>query len=156
MGLDMYLRASKYVSGWGDETGADSKMFNDVLKAVDIPRDMVSKDAPSLTVKFNVAYWRKANAIHKWFVDKCQNGVDDCQESYVSRENLRELKQLCEQTLENKKHADSKLPTQSGFFFGNTDYDEYYFRDIQYTVNILSRLLGDEFKGFEFYYHSSW
>ena len=25
-----------------------------------------------------IASWRKANAIHKWFVDNVQDGVDDC------------------------------------------------------------------------------
>ena len=41
-----------------------------------------------------VAYWRKANAIHGWFVDNIQDGVDDQNEYYVSKEKLEELKKL--------------------------------------------------------------
>lgn len=42
-----------------------------------------------------VAYWRKANAIHAWFVDNVQDGIDECEESPVSREKLNELLSLC-------------------------------------------------------------
>lgn len=44
-----------------------------------------------------VAYWRKANQIHKWFVDNIQNGVDDCDNYQVSKENLEELLNICKQ-----------------------------------------------------------
>jgi len=38
-----------------------------------------------------VGYWRKANAIHKWFVDNVQNGEDDCQRYDVTPAQLTEL-----------------------------------------------------------------
>lgn len=47
------------------------------------------------------------------------------------------------------------LPTSSGFFFGSTEYNEYYIRDIEDTIEILEPLLeekGDD----DFYYQSSW
>ena len=37
-----------------------------------------------------VGYWRKANQIHKWFVDNVQDGVDDCGEYKVTKEQLIE------------------------------------------------------------------
>ena len=46
-----------------------------------------------------VAYWRKANAIHRWFVDHVQNGVDKCQESPVTREQLNELLSVCHEVI---------------------------------------------------------
>ena len=33
------------------------------------------------------------------------------------------------------------LPTQCGFFFGMTDYDEIYIQDLENTVNILTEVL---------------
>ena len=30
-------------------------------------------------------YWRKANQIHKWFVDNVQGGIDDCRPYPVSQ-----------------------------------------------------------------------
>lgn len=50
--------------------------------------------------------------------------------------------------------ASELLPTQRGFFFGGTDYDEYYLEDIQNTCAILKDALKD--KDAEYYYHSSW
>ena len=41
----------------------------------------------------------------------------------------------------------------SGFFFGGTDYDEWYYNDIENTIKILESALED---GDEFYYSSSW
>ena len=31
-----------------------------------------------------VAYWRKFNALHNWFVQNCQDGVDECQYAEVT------------------------------------------------------------------------
>ena len=42
-----------------------------------------------------VGYWRKANHIHNWFVQKVQNGIDQCEEHEVSREKMKELLAEC-------------------------------------------------------------
>lgn len=49
-----------------------------------------------------VGYWRKANAIHGWFVRELANGVDECQPIHVSRENLITLRQLCLEALRDR------------------------------------------------------
>ena len=48
------------------------------------------------------------------------------------------------------------LPTTSGFFFGDTNYSEYYFDDLKYTVEQIDKLLTDQYKSWDFEYHSSW
>ena len=86
MGLDMYLTARKYISGWehnGEEAG---KLFKKVLKAADIPFGFVDKGAPSGNLEFHIGYWRKANAIHNWFIQNVQNGKDECEKADVSLE----------------------------------------------------------------------
>ena len=88
-----------------------------------------------------VMYWRKANQIHKWFVDNIQNGVDDCGTYAVSLEKLQELVDLCKQVLENPEKASELLPTQSGFFFGGIEYDEYYFEDLEKTIKGLEEIM---------------
>jgi hypothetical protein len=104
-----------------------------------------------------IASWRKANAIHKWFVDNVQDGVDDCGEYKVTKEHLIRLYNTCSDILIDQKLAKSLLPTQSGFFFGNTDYDTWYYNDIENTKRIIDEIL--EFKSYcldELYYSSSW
>ena len=101
-----------------------------------------------------VAYWRKFNALHNWFVENCQEGVDECQESYVEVDKLKELVDILKQIKEDHSKAEELLPTQSGFFFGGTEYDEWYFKDVEEALDILENLVEE--RGGEFYYHSSW
>jgi hypothetical protein len=156
MGLDMYLRASKYVSGW-EHGGKESKaQYAHLLQQIGLP-DNICPESPSATINVTVAYWRKANAIHKWFVDNCQDGKDECQDSYVKREQLVELRDLCKSVLNDISQADGKLPPQSGFFFGSTTIDNDYKEDLGGTISQLNRILDDErLAGFSFIYHSSW
>lgn len=57
--------------------------------------------------------------------------------------------------LMNNSHIASKLlPTRDGFFFGSTDYNQYYMQDIEDTIKILEECLKDE-SGM-YYYSSSW
>lgn len=109
------------------------------------------------TVSVQVGYWRKENAIHRWFVDNVQDGEDNCAEYFVSREKLQELKELCEKVLADNSLADEELPTADGFFFGSTDYDEWYFSGLRDTVEIVNTVLSSpEYENWEFYYQSSW
>lgn len=47
-----------------------------------------------------VCYLRKANQIHRWFVDNVQDGEDNCQESYVEENKLKELYNICKKIVE--------------------------------------------------------
>jgi hypothetical protein len=85
-----------------------------------------------------------------------QEGEDDCKEYYVSREKLEELKNLCEQVLANRSLAAELLPSISGFFFGGTEYDDWYFSDLELTVEIVNDTLLLSEKDWNFYYQSSW
>ena len=53
--------------------------------------------------------------------------------------------------------AESLLPTCSGFFFGGTDYDEFYMSDIINTIEIIERVLKETNFDEEYIcYESSW
>ena len=130
-------------------------------------------------------YWRKANQIHKFFVDQVQDGEDDCGQYLVPFEVLEELKQRCITILNttkdikrvqlidiedcesipirNKKTVDIKLaqellPAASGFFFGGTNYDYHYINDLERTVENIRQLEQGSLNInlYEFYYQSSW
>lgn len=100
-----------------------------------------------------VGYWRKDNQIHNWFVTNIQDGNDECQESDVSFEQLMVLKKSCEDVLADHSKAEALLPSSSGFFFGTTDYDEWYYQALEETVEILSKLTDD---GSQYTYQASW
>lgn len=148
MGLDMHLDARLYLREWDDK---DKAMREAVNAAV--------PDRGDLNIKIVIAegiYWRKANQIHKWFVDNVQDGNDDCGTYYVSREQLTELRDLCKQVIENPSLAESRLPTANGFFFGSTSYGEGYIEDLQYTVEEIDKLLDPKYDRWDFNYQSSW
>lgn len=183
MGLDMYLYRRCYVKNWNHER-PEQKHKITVKRGGKVRKDI--KPERICYIVEEVAYWRKANQIHKWFVDNCQGGVDDCRNQYVNVDKLKELVDLCKRVLETVEtvegdisegttyYADGRvthhqrrgqvvaqtsvakelLPSQEGFFFGGTDYDEYYLEDLRNTVKQLEPLLDDT-EG-EYEYHSSW
>jgi hypothetical protein len=161
MGLDMYLRASEYISrnDWGrDEDGnildTPNETFKAIVEAFEM-EDVIDKTGfAGISVDFPMGYWRKANQIHNWFVDNVQGGEDNCGSYYVTREQLEELKEVCINVLVNKSLAEDLLPTGAGFFFGSTTYDENYYGDLNDTIGIITRCLESKFDGFE--YQSSW
>ena len=60
-------------------------------------------------------------------------------------------------TIEDSSVAKELLPTTDGFFFGGTDYDEYYYLDVKNTVDIIKDVLKTtNFRHEIVIYHSSW
>lgn len=106
------------------------------------------------TCREQVIYWRKANAVHGWFVSNAQGGVDNCARYSVSREKLEELMNCCKAVLDDMSKAEELLPTVSGFFFGDTSYGEDYAFDLKYTVEKIEKVLSDE--KYEFFEYMSW
>lgn len=148
MGLDMYLEAERYLSELtdGDKASKIRELFPEIKPTGNIDY---------MNISFEAGYWRKANQIHNWFVKNVQNGTDDCGDYYVSREQLEELKAVCETGLEIKNKAGEILPTKNGFFFGNTEYDEWYFADLKHTIKVIDYCLSLP-EDYDFNYHSSW
>lgn len=61
--------------------------------------------------------------------------------------------------IKDPRVAEQLLPTQDGFFFGSTTYDEWYIEDLLDTVNALSKVLLDNLHEQEkptFHYYGWW
>lgn len=142
-------------------------------KQIKLPLENLSK------ITYRIAYWRKANSIHNWFVKECQDGVDECQQTWVSGEKLLELVDLCnkaldiinssklvKKTVNNSWSGKSEeievydceeemkkmLPPTAGFFFGNTEITQWYKEDLEDTIEQLKDVNDDS----TYYYQSSW
>lgn len=156
MGLDMYLEARKRVSAWSFQSKEEKDEFARVMNALELTDDDIDLDSPSISVSVPAMYWRKANSIHAWFVDTIQK-EDDCDTYEVSREVLEELVSVCEEVIKNPEQAEELMPTREGFFFGGTEYGEWYFEQVEYTAKTLRKLLDNEkLSCYSFYYSSSW
>lgn len=158
MGLDMYLYAKQSFidKEWQKEDDARRLTHRELVKTLDCDKFICKSNLGSIVTSVEVAYWRKANGIHQWFVDKCQDGNDDCRAAYVSRDKLTELLNICKQITADNSLAEELLPTQGGFFFGSTEYDEWYFNDIKSTITELEAVLADTPEDWWFEYQSSW
>lgn len=191
-------------------------------------KDKIKKEAEELfdgeyahaIVKTSVCYWRKFNALHKYFADKFgDKGNDNCADMYMEITDIEELLNMLKDLLskikvgegmidngytcetkeldemvntergkikardlengdiivatkdeedkgwvENIRKTDKDvsykkvykregevvlnpeiceeiLPTEVGFFFGGTDYDEYYVADIEDTIPMLQKVI---------------
>lgn len=164
MGLDMYLNVRKYVSTSLD-IEPEGNTYENLLDVMGLGKtDLSPGYGGSATISFQAMYWRKANAIHNWFVNNVQSGEDNCREYEVSREQLAELRDTCDKVLKDHDLARDLLPPQGGFFFGGTELDEWYFASLEETRNALDKLLdphsplskGTGFGSWWFEYSSSW
>ncbi len=161
MGLDMYLYLERYDSVIYHEPNSAEK-----AKALYPPelgklaeRNLNHNFLSRLT-KYQVAYWRRAYAIHQWFADNCGNGDDNCEFMYVGVEQAKELLRLINEVLEHPEKADLLLPNQF-FEYSNSmakgEYDKWYFNDLRYTKEVLEDVIPlAEGLTYDIYYRASY
>ena len=103
-----------------------------------------------------MAYWRKANAIHRYFCS-LDGDRDECQEIYVSRESLERLRDLVEKEIRALPgERGQELPPAGGFFFGDTDASsDWYAENMQQTLDMLTEILSDD-SDTDYVYQASW
>lgn len=114
MGLDMYLTKKTYVKNWS-HMSEDEKHKITVKRGGKIRKDIKPERISS--IEESVAYWRKANQIHNWFVDNVQDGVDDCKEYYVDETQLEELLELCKKVKQSTEMVEDMI--ENGYTFEN-------------------------------------
>jgi hypothetical protein len=175
MGLDMTLTKTIYIGG--------DYQHNKVTGSINILQDgkPIKVDLEKVTyIQEKAIYWRKANAIHSWFVSEVQDGEDECRPHDVSFKQLTELSTLCQRTIDQLQtvkmvqkevpdHVHNSLKTMtvemyditpeelqisptSGFFFGSSDIDEGFVKYLQHTIDSIAEL--DPTADYE--YCSSW
>ena len=144
MGLDMYLELRR--SEGGARVAGEYAMPGPMVDLAERCTEMMGMESieaeTTVETVVQVAYWRKANAIHGWFVDNCGGGVDDCSPMEVSAGQLSMLLAAVKSVLANHSLAPELLPTRKGFFFGSEEYDEWYFDQLGYTEMVLEELIG--------------
>ena len=173
MGLDMYLYARKYVSKF-DYT--NFKREDGVMPPVKeewetlatlSPKGLMdnAQDFGGISISYPVGYWRKANAIHGWFVNILADGEDECQEIPVNREDFETLRDSCKAVLASPKDEMEEeaeqhgLEPTPGFFFGASEIDEWYTESLKDTITIIDNVLSIIPEGnydWQFIYQASW
>lgn len=155
MGLDMYLEKDVSIRVYGStyfiekEDEARNKEVMTCLGNFFPELNKITDNEANLFVNKveTVGYWRKANAIHNWFVKNVQNDEDDCGRYKVELKDfeklLSDIKKVLNDKSDDYKVALELLPPTSGFFFGGTDIDEYYFTYLKDTKEICEKVIRE-------------
>jgi len=167
MGLDMYLCSLPRIEGMDyDEVHSTNVHLRELEEE---QNDIYRKVKPHIkhfeefgmswkSLREEVAYWRKANQIHHWFVENLHNGQDETLfTEIVTKQNLEDLYNLCLKVLINKNNPHDSLPTRGESFFGTYGYDDFYYRQIEDTKTLLENLLDNfNFETHYLIYQCSW
>lgn len=126
--------------------------------------DMSINDAAHQEIRYGsildceIVYWRKANAVHRWFCYTLPSGVGNCEHVPITGDHCAQLLHRCWRISEDPSLAGELLPTQSGFFFGGTEYDTWYYDQVESTIKQLLHLFDyvNKTPSCELYYEASW
>lgn len=158
MGLDMYLLKTKKTKHSVKEIlkldRYDLKPEDEDVKDF-LPLYKSSFIEGNYSLFEEVAYWRKFNALHSWFVTNVQIGVDDCGTYEVTQDDIDDLLQTLEDTLAYRDPSDM-MPV-SGFFFGSTMIDEFYWEKMEDTYDKIYNISTTfDWEKERLFYMSSW
>lgn len=150
MGLDQWIEKNVYIGA-----NYSHRKVNLQIEAV-IDEEPLNINTDKVTyITEEVLYLRKANAIHAWFERRLEGPLENCRKYSFSKEDMEDLLSDVRKVLANPDLASEILPTQSGFFFGSTEYDKWYFEDLKAVEQALSEALKDR-REHQYIYHAWW
>ena len=84
----------------------------------------------------NDMYYRKVNFLYAFFAEALTD-----EQCVVTKHDVETIISHCKEVLADHSLAEKLLPTQSGFFFGSTAYDEWYFKDVEFVLEQFTKYL---------------
>lgn len=101
-------------------------------------------------------YFRKVNFIYGFFSEEINPDTESC---IVSKSRIEDLIDACKRVFQNKGdvgYAEEHLPTQAGFFFGSTEYNDWYWEDVEDCYKKMTEVLDQMDEGDVFLWEFSW
>lgn len=156
MGLDIYIYRAKR-EGLAKRQARMKEIENEEDSIYSLEREefekpeiqeklkALQKECKDVRPYTEIAYFRKVNLLVSYF-----NYQQNCTYQELSKENVESLVEDCQKVLDlYQQHQgeditdklEDLLPTTSGFFFGRTDYDKWYFKDVEYVLNEFTKIL---------------
>lgn len=118
------------------------ELATEYLKSIDERNSKLINELEDEKEKINpwneVAYFRKVNFLIPFF-----GYEENCSNIEIDKYQVEDLIEACKEVLANHDKASFLLPTQEGFFFGSTDYDDWYFDDVQNVKEKFEEILAD-------------
>jgi len=131
MGLDMHLTGEKYQ--FSDYHHPEKNPMEDGFRVK--------------SRQLELGYWRKHPDLHGYIIQEFAEGIDECQEIELSKENMEQIIKAIE---------DKNLPTTEGFFFGNSSSsdDQHSIEQLEGAIKWLGTNEKDIFRSVS--YRASW
>lgn len=132
MGLDMYLNLER----------GSRKSIDDLDNATATSFNCFEVNTVRVKESFEIGYWRKANAI-LGLIERtcCEDEIENCRPIYLSMGQVEEMLETCKKVQKDHSLASELIPTQEGFFFGTQEYGQWYFENLDYTIELFEKLL---------------
>lgn len=132
------------------------QLYNQAVAADDPKAEEYDKRLRELLDAFGeyaVWYGRKENHVHEWVCNAAS--LDSTNLDYVLIDPNALLDDL-KAVLDDPGKAPEALPTRSGFFFGDTAYDDYYLDSVRELYNVLTVEKNQGFFDTCSYFYWSW
>lgn len=118
------------------------ELATEYLKSIDERNSKLINELEDEKEKINpwneVAYFRKVNFLIPFF-----GYEENCSNIEIDKYQVEDLIEACNEVLANHDKASFLLPTETGFFFGSTDYDDWYFDDVKSVKTTFESILED-------------
>lgn len=148
MGLDIYFLTR-------------TKKQKNIKNASSDKRD-ITFEVENTQILKEILYYRKINWLIPQFEYHDKNGnIYNCKYIKISKRQVSSLLKKCYNIINtySKNHTidETILPTQSGFFFGNVDYDENYIEQIKKVWNDFNDIYTKiDFNKYDILMYCSW
>lgn len=90
--------------------------------------------------KTEVAYFRKVNFLMSFF-----NYTGNCEYMEITESEIKQLIDSCGKVLNerNEETSSELLPAQMGFFFGNYEYNDWYYENVEQVLTDFTKILNE-------------
>jgi hypothetical protein len=87
--------------------------------------------------------FRKMNWLIPVVEELIGRDVENCVDYTLDSSHLQKIVDRINDVLADHSLASEKLPTLGGFFFGNTDYNQWYFEQLEDARDRLMQMIED-------------
>jgi|GEM_PF-721163 len=166
---EAYWRKANSIHNWfvqevqngDDNCGSYEITKNHIIKLLEVCNSATfiykqcEKEFVSDLKKYNPESYEK----YKFIVDKIkENSKKKWADEYkFSDEENKFYNNICDIRKTFFEELDETLPTTAGFFFGSTDYNFWWLKDVKYTIKVCKKLIDTfDWDNKVLFYHGSW
>lgn len=127
-------------------------------------------ESQGVIINDHLCYWRKFNALHHYIAKNYGDlENDNCVDIHLEISDIEDILEILkkvqdtmktttktrldsrgneykEEVITNPKAVEKIFPTADGFFWGSTDYDDYYIDEVNRTVDVLEQVVREHKK----------